>query len=107
MLASRSSSFVEVNCVETESTTKYALSGAVANLFKGSDTLISKHYLNPEGQPTFDQLDDSGGVIGSVSGTKVASSNVSSQADDGGFGSVPELLLSVAQASGQLAQLPA
>ena len=85
-----------------ESDTKYSNTGATANLFKGSDTLISHHFFNSAGQPTFVQLDTSGNVVGSVSGKKVASSDQVKQADDGGFGSVPELLLSTVEASGVL-----
>lgn len=86
--------------------TKYENTGAVADLFKPDKTLISKHLFLQPGRPSFTQINqNTGETIGFVTGTRLAAQDQEPQPDDGGFGSVPELLLQVVEASGSLSKV--
>ena len=85
----------------TGSDATYKLVGANADLFKGNtSTLIGMHFFNEAGQPTFTQIDGSGNEVGSVVGKPMGSVKPPSKSDDGGFGSVPDLLLSASEGTG-------
>ncbi len=71
----------------TETNSSYLNTGAVANLYDGS-VVRAHHFFDSQG-PVFELVDGAGLVHGTVL-TKQASPR---QADDGGFGSVAELLL--------------
>lgn len=71
-----------------------------AKLYKGADILISKHFFSGPGAPTFTQLDANGNTINSVTRASVGSQNVQPAPDNGGVGSIPEVLLNTTQASG-------
>ena len=85
-----------------QASTQYGNNQAFAKLFKGQTSqLIGFHYFNDADHPVFTQVDASNNQIGFVEVTKAASVPQGSAADDGGFGSVPLLLLNTVSAGGE------
>ena len=91
-----------LSCDSTESNSAYQDTGAVADLYQGA-TLSAHHYFNAQGLPTFATFDTATGAqTGIVSGRPLATAAAPRQADDGGFGSVAELLLGAVNAEGDV-----
>ena len=89
-----------------QASTQYGDDQAFARLFKGETSqLIGFHYFNNADHPVFTQVDASNNQIGFVEVTKAASVPQASAADDGGFGSVPLLLLNTVSAGGEFLNL--
>eukprot|EP00884_Botryococcus_braunii_P020771 jgi/Botrbrau1/7378/Bobra.0316s0022.1 len=82
------------------SDSKYQAAGAVADLYAPGPTKAGRHYFVGPGQPYFEVFDASGNVIGSVKGRVQTSAPVSSAPNDGGSGSVPQLLLTASDGTG-------
>ncbi|KAK9805971.1 hypothetical protein WJX73_010008 [Symbiochloris irregularis] len=87
----------------SSSNSKYTLYGAMADLFKGNTSqLVGLHHFNDQDKPEFFNIDSNGNVLGSVVGSPNRKTTPPRQADDGGFGSVDELLLNAVQATGTM-----
>ena len=63
--------------------------------------MVGQHYFSGPGRPTFEQIDEQGNVLGRIVGQSFVSVPRVRQQDDGGFGSVPELLLRAIEGSGE------
>lgn len=93
-------------CFAAGANSQYTLFGAMADLFKFNTTdLVGLHHFNAQDKPEFFNIDANGNVIGSVVGSPNRNLAVSRQSDDGGFGSVPELLLNAIEATGARTRL--